>query len=165
MNHCRPPQNWSLECGAVQIAARQKSSQTTDGQHLIRFCKVLYRTLVISFNWWGFPRNSGCADRNAAAAPETCGAAMLVPLFSSYSYPLSRWMEQEITFSPGATRSGFCRPSPVGPLEEKYEIPYIWGSVLCVEPTAMASSALAGSVIDRSIHTGVSWPLSCLATP
>src|ERR1035437_8506896 len=47
MNHCRPPQNWSLECGAVQIAARQKSSQTTDGQHLIRFYKVLYRTLVI----------------------------------------------------------------------------------------------------------------------
>src|ERR1017187_9671471 len=46
MNHCRPPQNWSLECGAVQIAARQKSSQTTDGQYLIRFCKVLYRTLV-----------------------------------------------------------------------------------------------------------------------
>src|ERR1035437_4457549 len=48
MNHCRPPQNWSLECGAVQIAARQKSSQTTDGQHLIRFYKVLYRTLVSS---------------------------------------------------------------------------------------------------------------------
>src|ERR1017187_2291193 len=47
MNHCRPPQNWSLECGAVQIAARQNSSQTTDGQYLIRFCKVLYRTLVI----------------------------------------------------------------------------------------------------------------------
>src|ERR1035437_4725851 len=46
MNHCRPPQNWSLECGAVQIAARHKSSQTTDGQYLIRFCKVLYRTLV-----------------------------------------------------------------------------------------------------------------------
>src|ERR1035441_8019717 len=49
MNHCRPPQNWSLECGAVQIAARQKSSQTTDGQYLIRFCKVLYRTLVMHY--------------------------------------------------------------------------------------------------------------------
>src|ERR1039458_8939402 len=59
MNHCRPPQNWSLECGAVQIAARQKSSQTTDGQHLIRFCKVLYRTLVIENN----PVRAGLAAR------------------------------------------------------------------------------------------------------
>ena len=29
----------------------------------------------------------------------------------------------EMIFSPGATRSGFRRPSPVGPLEEKYETP------------------------------------------
>src|ERR1035437_8059186 len=60
MNHCRPPQNWSLECGAVQIAARQKSSQTTDGPHLIRFCKVLYRTLVVRYLQQVRPR---CARR------------------------------------------------------------------------------------------------------
>src|ERR1039457_6602448 len=46
MNHCRTPQSWSLEPVAVQIAARQISSQTADGQGLIRLCKVLYRTLV-----------------------------------------------------------------------------------------------------------------------
>src|ERR1019366_5186559 len=50
MNHCRTPQSWSLEPVAVQIAARQISSQTADGQGLIRLCKVLYRTLVIYLN-------------------------------------------------------------------------------------------------------------------
>ncbi len=40
-------------------------------------------------------------------------------------------------FSPGATRSGFSRPSPVGPFEEKYEIPKECGADLCAEPTAM----------------------------
>src|ERR1039458_7422841 len=44
---CRTPQSWSLEPVAVQIAARQISSQTADGQGLIRLCKVLYRTLVL----------------------------------------------------------------------------------------------------------------------
>src|ERR1017187_10579733 len=46
MNHWRTPQSWSSEPLAVQIAARQISSQTADGQGLIRLCKVLYRTLV-----------------------------------------------------------------------------------------------------------------------
>jgi hypothetical protein len=30
---------------------------------------------------------------------------------------------QEVIRSPGATRSGLSRPSPVGPLEEKYDTP------------------------------------------
>jgi hypothetical protein len=29
----------------------------------------------------------------------------------------------EVMRSPGATRSGLSRPSPVGPLEEKYDTP------------------------------------------
>src|ERR1017187_4781931 len=59
MNHCRTPQSWSLEPVAVQIAARQISSQTADGQGLIRLCKVLYRTLVIESKQ---PYNRGHAE-------------------------------------------------------------------------------------------------------
>ena len=71
--------------------------------------------------------------------PDTCGAAMLVPLSSRYramTFVLeclavrrlelfaSRCAEShEMIFSPGASRSGFMRPSPVGPLEEKYDTP------------------------------------------
>ena len=46
-------------------------------------------------------------------------AAMLVPSWSPHC-PRNKGPR---IFSPGATRSGFMRPSPVGPLEEKYEIP------------------------------------------
>src|SRR3954466_3953556 len=50
-------------------------------------------------------------------------------------------------FSPGATRSGFGRPSPVGPFDEKYDTPYTCGISRCVEPTVIASSALPGSLM------------------
>src|SRR5262245_7969547 len=57
----------------------------------------------------------------------------------------------ETIFSPGATRSGFIRPSPVGPLEEKYETPYTCGMSRCVEPTVIARSAFPGSLIESSM--------------
>src|SRR6266542_3570071 len=53
----------------------------------------------------------------------------------------------DVIRSPGATRSGFNRPSPVGPLEEKYDTPYVCGASRCVAPTVMASSALPGSLM------------------
>ena len=53
----------------------------------------------------------------------------------------------EVIRSPGATRSGLRRPSPVGPREEKYEIPKVCGESRWVEPTVMARSALPGSLI------------------
>ena len=56
--------------------------------------------------------NSGRAERNAASRPETCGAAMLVPLIATYSFVPAR---HERMFSPGATTSGLARPSAVGP--------------------------------------------------
>src|SRR5262245_25243721 len=53
--------------------------------------------------------------------------------------------------SPGATRSGLSRPSPVGPFDEKYETPYVCGASRCVDPTVIASAELPGSlmVFDR----------------
>jgi len=45
---------------------------------------------------------------------------MLVPSRASRG---PREGETEMIFSPGATRSGFDRPSPVGPRLEKYETP------------------------------------------
>ena len=85
-------------------------------------------------------------DRNAAAIPDTCGAAMLVPLSSTYRHfsafdsaapALSTRpalasatavafilpAAHDRIFSPGATTSGLSRPSPVGPFDEKYETP------------------------------------------
>ena len=71
-------------------------------------------------------------ERNAAMAPDTCGAAMLVPLSSTYSASLCVAVRaassaapapHEMIFSPGATTSGLGRPSPVGPLDEKYDTP------------------------------------------
>src|SRR5713226_8987133 len=47
MNHCGPPSNWLRAPTAVQIAARQKSPQTSEEQGFTKLDKVLYRTLVI----------------------------------------------------------------------------------------------------------------------
>jgi hypothetical protein len=63
--------------------------------------------------------SSGWRARISAAAPETCGAAMLVPSRLFRPPPGTG----AVIFSPGATRSGLQRPSPVGPRLEKYETP------------------------------------------
>src|SRR5512140_3028961 len=134
--------------------------------------------------------NSRRTDRKAAMAPDTWGAAMLVPLSSLYcavtlggcagaatAAPAARargagaagaphcatcclrasiWaggeaadqvVAHETIFSPGATRSGLARPSPVGPFDEKYETPYTCGLSRWVEPTVTARSALPASLM------------------
>ena len=57
-------------------------------------------------------------------------------------------MAAEAIHSPGATTSGFIRPSRVGPLPEVQVTPKAWGASRWVDPTAMQSRAWAGSVID-----------------
>src|ERR1044071_10383216 len=101
--------------------------------------------------------NSRRIERNAAIAPETCGAAMLVPLSSTYaparvgtsSFIFVSFAREahDVIRSPGATRSGFKRPSPVGPFDEKNDTPYVCGESRCVEPTVIASAAFPGSLI------------------
>ena len=44
-----------------------------------RLVAVQVKMRLISSGW---PMNSGRIDKKAAMAPETCGAAMLVPLYS-----------------------------------------------------------------------------------
>src|SRR4029453_5446238 len=99
----------------------------------------------------------------SATVPDTCGAAMLVPESSTYTavrvgagaWPSGKALAGAFPAaaggirSPGATRSGLGRPSPVGPLEEKYDTPYVCGMSRCVEPTVIASSALPASLILR----------------
>jgi hypothetical protein len=81
--------------------------------------------------------NSRRMERKLATAPDTWGAAMLVPESSTYTavrvgagaclpgkaLASALPAAQEVMRSPGATRSGLSRPSPVGPLEEKYDTP------------------------------------------
>src|SRR5436190_24235721 len=74
--------------------------------------------------------------------PARGGLAPRLPFASGMSLD-----SQEMTFSPGASRSGFIRPSPVGPFDEKYDTPYTCGISRCVEPTVIASSALPGSLM------------------
>src|SRR2546426_9002137 len=45
----------------------------------------------------------------------TCGVAMLVPLIEMKWFPASQNAFVEVMSKPGATMSGFRRPSPVGP--------------------------------------------------
>src|SRR4029079_2963894 len=65
---------------------------------------------------------SGCRSFSRAAAAETTGAAMLVPLSVPHGPP---WFEgsDEMTSTPGAATSGFiCNESGVGPADEKSAI-------------------------------------------
>jgi hypothetical protein len=80
---------------------------------------------------------------------------MLVPLSSTYTAspgaPATAVScapaAQDVMRSPGATRSGLRRPSPVGPFDEKYETPYVCGMYRWVDPTVIANCALPGSLI------------------
>src|SRR2546425_7735317 len=44
-------------------------------------------------------------------------------------------------------------------------MPKVWGFVLWTEPTAIESSALAGSLMERLSHAGTSCPFSSLLVP
>ena len=50
---------------------------------------------------------------SVAASPVTCGAAMLVPIFSVYWSVVPAHSDRMTV--PGATTFGFMRPPPVGP--------------------------------------------------
>src|SRR5262249_8916488 len=83
---------------------------------------------------------SGCRSLSSAAAPATCGAAMLVPLRSPHGPP-SFDGSDEITSTPGAATSGFISSeSGVGPADEKSAIEL--RDVTAA--TVIASGALAG---------------------
>ena len=55
--------------------------------------------------------------------------------------------------SPGATTSGFGRPSRVGPFDDVHDTPKTCGASRCVEPTVMQVAAWPGSVIDARTPT------------
>src|SRR4029453_16538009 len=79
----------------------------------------------------------------------TSSAAPPFPSRGSRPAPVRTFPEAaEAIHSPGATTSGFIRPSRVGPLLEVQVTPKACGASRCVDPTAMQSSAWAGSVID-----------------
>ena len=79
---------------------------------------------------------------STAAAPATCGDAMLVPLHVAHCEPGS----EDTTSTPGAVTSGFiCRDTGVGPLEEKLAISSGGPVSLSVDAaTVIASGALPG---------------------
>ena len=57
----------------------------------------------------------------AVAGDDLAGTS---PVASSARTASGIWLDShEIIFSPGATRSGLMRPSPVGPFDEKYDTP------------------------------------------
>ena len=71
----------------------------------------------------------------------------------------------DVIHSPGATTSGFIRPSSVGPLPDVQDTPKACGASRCVEPTAMHSSACAGSVMDPSMAIGLAESIDCPPPP
>src|SRR5712691_4024644 len=83
----------------------------------------------------------GCRWSSSAAAPATCGAAMLVPFLDSHEP--SRAGTDESTFTPGAVTSGFrASETGVGPAEEKYAI---WPDLVAAA-TVIAPGAEPGEV-------------------
>ena len=62
----------------------------------------------------------GCCWTSSAAAPVTCGVAMLVPSKTANGEPANSVSVDERICPPGAARSGFSRcPNAVGPAPEK----------------------------------------------
>ena len=78
-----------------------------------------------------------------ATMPATCGAAMLVPCFAIVPFVVPLWAA--MIDSPGASRSGFARPSRVGPSAlNELNVPVIDPSATN-DPTLIAPEAVAGS--------------------
>ncbi len=90
---------------------------------------------------WTFVR-SGTRSSAKATAPDTRGAAIEVPLFTTYSFLLLPGA-QEMRRFPGATRSGLQTQSRVGPHPE---IPLL-GSSRSPAPTVITFLLLPGAVI------------------
>src|SRR3954451_11930220 len=79
-------------------------------------------------------------DRTSAIAPVTCGAAMLVPSFTTTSVAVPPRAAQIAT--PGAATSGFSRLSRVGPSDENG--PTRIGLAGSIAPTVITYSAVPG---------------------
>ena len=101
---------------------------------------------------------SGWRWSSSATAPETCGAAMLVP--ERVPQP-SGWDERMAV--PGATTSGFSlKDRGVGPEEEN---PAIDGDEPDVDaPTVIASAADPGDVSDPAPNSSKSFPAATTGT-
>ena len=80
-----------------------------------------------------------------AAAPDTIGVDMEVPLFVVYPLPPTA---QLIMSSPRATMSGLGLLQKVGPLPEKAESPTCFVWELLQEPTVITLRLMPGVVID-----------------
>ncbi len=75
---------------------------------------------VISADFTCCGVQAGCCWSSSAAAPETCGAAMLVPSKTANGAPIDSRRVEERICPPGAATSGFSLWSKfVGPAEEK----------------------------------------------
>ena len=93
-------------------------------------------TLSAAFTWSGV--HSGCRWSRSATAPETWGAAMLVP--DDVAHPSGSAERIDV---PGATKSGLSRSETgVGPEEEKPAMPGAVPDVLA--PTVIARVELPG---------------------
>jgi len=87
--------------------------------------------------------------RSSVAPPAAVGVDIEVPLSVFVRQLLVKWLESpeaETTDTPGATMSGFRRPSEVGPREENDAIVLEPTEPLLVAPTARQSFAVAGAL-------------------
>ena len=79
----------------------------------------------------GLPMNSPRTERkrrwrqSRAVRPCWCRSSPVIapPSLPHFAFKRPFAAAHDTIFSPGATRSGFNRPSPVGPFDEKYETP------------------------------------------
>src|SRR5262249_51420067 len=95
---------------------------------------------VISADFTCSGDQAGCCCSRSAAAPETCGADMLVPSRTMKLSPAACFTLEERMFSPGAATSGFSLWSKfVGPPEEQLVIsPLRPVAISFGRPTAVA---------------------------
>src|SRR5512135_1678419 len=101
----------------------------------------------------------GCRSRSSAAAPATCGAAMLVPLNCDHSP--SRGGTEDRIETPGALTSGFI-PSVigVGPPEENGAM----ASLFVTAAAVIAPDALPGEETEPLPKSSNSFPAAITGT-
>ena len=113
-------------------------------------------TLRAAFTWSGV--HSGCRWSSSATAPETWGAAMLVP--DDVAHPSGSAERIDV---PGATKSGLSRSETgVGPEEEKLAMPGAVPDVLA--PTVIARVELPGDDNEPGPKSSKSFPAATTGT-
>src|SRR5581483_7157635 len=104
---------------------------------------------------------AGCRSFRSAAAPATCGLAMLVPPSCPHGPPCPDGRE-EVIATPGALTSGLSwSETGVGPADEKSAIV----SDAVVAATVIADGALAGELIEPNPNSSKSLPAATTGTP